>query len=118
MLSEFATQNDKRIVFKRVPPKCILPNPEGNPRQNIKQRDIDKLCDSIIASDGVLVPLVVFPAPEKNTYFLLDGERRLIAAKKLGLKEVPVNILPKEMASAENLATMFIIHIDSAKEEG
>lgn len=111
MLSEFATQGDKRVIFKRVPPESILPNPEGNPRKNLKQKDIDKLCDSIIASDGILVPLVVFPAHEKNTYFLLDGERRLIAARKLGLKEVPVNILPKELASAENLATMFTIHM-------
>ena len=111
LLTQIGTQSDKRITFKRVPTESIFPNPEGNPRRNIKQKDIDKLCDSIIACDGILVPLVVFPGPEKDTFFLLDGERRLTAAKKLGLKEVPVNILPKELAGAENLATMFTIHM-------
>lgn len=99
------------INFKKVPTDSILPNPEGNPRKNIRQRDIDKLCESIIACNGILVPLVVFPGSEEGTYYLLDGERRLIAAKKLGLKEVPVNILPRAMAAEENLATMFTIHM-------
>jgi ParB family chromosome partitioning protein len=99
------------IRFKRVSPDKIFPNPEGNPRKNIKQRDIDKLCESIIACDGILVPLVVFEGPREGTYYLLDGERRLIAARKLGLKEVPVNILPRALASDENLATMFTIHM-------
>jgi len=31
------------IVFKEVPTDGILTNPRGNPRKNIKQRDIDKL---------------------------------------------------------------------------
>lgn len=111
MYSKFSSRTEKGIMFKKIPTKSILPNPEGNPRQNIKQRDIDKLCESIIACDGILVPLVVFPGPEENTYYLLDGERRLIAAKKLGLERVPVNILPKALAKDENFATMFTIHM-------
>jgi len=105
------TGTASEIQFKKVPTNSILPNPEGNPRKNIRQRDIDKLCESIIACNGILVPLVVFPGPKKDTYYLLDGERRLIAAKKLGLEEVPVNILPRAMATEENLATMFTIHM-------
>jgi len=99
------------IQFRNVPIESILDNPEGNPRKNIRQRDIDKLCESIIACGGILVPLVVFQGPTPRTYYLLDGERRLIAAKKLGLKEVPVNILPRALAKDENLATMFTIHM-------
>jgi len=99
------------IQFKTVPTDSILPNPRGNPRRNIKQRDIDKLCESIIACGGILVPLVVFKGPEENMYYLLDGERRLIAAKKLGLKEVPVNILPRFLPDDKNLETMFTIHM-------
>jgi len=99
------------IRFDKIPPDWILPNPAGNPRKNIKQRDIDELCESIIACGGILVPLVVFQGPLPNRYYLLDGERRLIAARKLGLKEVPVNILPKALADDENLATMFTIHM-------
>ena len=106
-----STSTPSEIDFKRVPTSSILSNPEGNPRTNIKQRDIDKLCDSIIACGGILVPLVVFEGPEAGTYYLLDGERRLIAAKKLGLEKVPVNILPKPLAADENLATMFTIHM-------
>jgi ParB/RepB/Spo0J family partition protein len=99
------------IQFKQVSPDKILTNPEGNPRKNIKQRDIDKLCESIIACNGIIVPLVVFESPTKGVYYLLDGERRLIAAKKVGLKRVPVNIIPKTLASDVNLATMFTIHM-------
>lgn len=99
------------IKFRTVPTKNILPNPRGNPRLNIKQRDIDKLCESIIACGGILVPLVVFRGPTDETYYLLDGERRLIAAKKVGLERVPVNIVPKALADDENLATMFTIHM-------
>jgi len=99
------------IQFQMVSTDSISPNPRGNPRKNIRQRDIDKLCESIIACGGILVPLAVFPGPKKGAYYLLDGERRLIAAKKLGLKEVPVNILPKFLADDENLATMFTIHM-------
>lgn len=111
MLADVYTNTEKRTVFKMVPTESIRPNPEGNPRKNIKQRDIDKLCTSIIACNGILVPLVAYPGEEEGTYFLLDGERRLIAAKKLGLKTVPVNILPKALGQAENLATMFTIHM-------
>lgn len=100
-----------RIRFKMVPTESIFPNPQGNPRQNIKQRDIDKLCESIIACKGILVPLVVVKGSKEKQFYLLDGERRLIAAKKLGLQKVPVNILPKALADDEHLATMFTIHM-------
>jgi ParB/RepB/Spo0J family partition protein len=99
------------IQFQEVPTESILANPRGNPRKNIKQRDIDKLCESIIACGGILVPLVVFQGPREGTYYLLDGERRLIAARKLGLKKVPVNILPRVLPDDKNLETMFTIHM-------
>jgi ParB/RepB/Spo0J family partition protein len=99
------------IRFKQVSPYKIFTNPVGNPRKNIKQRDIDKLCESIIACNGILVPLVVFEGPTPGEYYLLDGERRLIAAKKVGLSKVPVNVIPKKLADDVNLATMFTIHM-------
>jgi ParB/RepB/Spo0J family partition protein len=99
------------IQFDTVRTDSILPNPRGNPRKNIKQQDIDRLVESIIACRGILVPLVVFKGPRKGTYYLLDGERRLIAAKKLRLEKVPVNILPKVLEDDVNLATMFTIHM-------
>jgi ParB/RepB/Spo0J family partition protein len=99
------------VKFKTVPTESILPNPRGNPRKNIRQRDIDRLAESIVACGGILVPLVVYNGPTEDTYYLLDGERRLIAAKKLALKKVPVNILPKALPDDENLATMFTIHM-------
>jgi ParB/RepB/Spo0J family partition protein len=100
------------IQFDRIPTDSILTNPRGNPRKNIKQRDIDRLCESIITCGGILVPLVVFKSPEKGKYYLLDGERRLLAARKLGLERVPVNILPITLTDDQNLATMFTIHME------
>ncbi|MCJ7561185.1 ParB N-terminal domain-containing protein [Candidatus Bathyarchaeota archaeon] len=101
-----------KVEFDTVPTESILANQRGNPRKNIRQRDIDKLCESIMTCGGILVPLIVFQSPEVGKYFLLDGERRLIAAKKLGLERVPVNILPITLSDDQNLATMFTIHME------
>jgi ParB family chromosome partitioning protein len=52
---------------------------------------------SSIERVGFIVPLVVF---EKNgTYIVLDGQHRLLAAKKLELKDLPVIVVPKKLAN-------------------
>lgn len=71
-----------------VHPSLIIANP-NQPRRVFDEAKIDELARSIEAS-GMLQPLVVRTSP--NGYELIAGERRLRAAQRLGLSEVPVII--------------------------
>ncbi len=57
------------------------------PRQRFSEDDLQELCDSIKAQ-GIIQPLVV--RKHDSGYELVAGERRLRAAKKAGLFQVPV----------------------------
>jgi len=100
----------KTIEFQMIPTEKILPNPR-NPRLNFKEEEIDELCASIQELGGIIVPLVVYPAEQPGNYTLLDGERRLMAAKKLGMKTVPANVIPSELTDVQNLSVMFNVHM-------
>ena len=60
---------------------------EPNPRQARSELgNIDELMNSI-KSKGVLEPIIVRPMGEK--YEIIAGERRFVATKNVGLKEIP-----------------------------
>ena len=66
---------------------------QRNPRQPREKFDLEEL-ENLAASireHGVIQPLVVSPA-KNGIYVLIAGERRLQAARKAGLKTVPVVI--------------------------
>ena len=71
-----------------VHPSLIAPNP-NQPRRIFDDTKIDELASSIEAS-GMLQPLVV--RTRAGGYELIAGERRLRAARRLGLPEVPIII--------------------------
>lgn len=80
-----------------------------NPRVYFREEELDSLKDSI-ARLGIMVPLIVFPDPQKaKHYILLDGERRLRCATELGLRKVPTNVIAAP-TDAENMLRMFNIH--------
>lgn len=80
-----------------------------NPRVYFREEELDSLKDSI-ARLGIMVPLIVFPDPQKpKHYVLLDGERRLRCATELGLQKVPTNVIAAP-TTAENMLRMFNIH--------
>lgn len=66
----------------------IEPNRE-QPRKNFDEDALEELADSI-KQHGVIQPLVV--QDRKDHYEIIAGERRWRAAKKAGLKEIPVII--------------------------
>lgn len=70
-----------------VPLSIVLPDPE-QPRREFSKPALTALAESIKAR-GVQVPLLV-RRTEKGKYMLIDGERRLRAAREAGLKRVPV----------------------------
>jgi ParB family chromosome partitioning protein len=60
------------------------------PRASMDRQALDELKASIVKS-GVLEPILVRPVAP-GAYELVAGERRLLAAKEIGLKEVPAII--------------------------
>lgn len=91
-----------KLVFNKLNPRLTSLIPE-------EELKLDELCNSILEVGGIIVPLVVFPKDDK--FVVLDGERRLRAAKKLGMKTVPANIISVSLDDSQNLSRMFNIHL-------
>jgi ParB family transcriptional regulator, chromosome partitioning protein len=85
----------------------LHPNPH-QPRQNIRDRDLDELVESV-RSKGVLQPILVARTAAKDRYQIIAGERRWRAAGLAGLGEVPV--LLREATSGESLELALIENI-------
>jgi ParB family chromosome partitioning protein len=47
---------------------------------------------------GFLVPVIVVPTKEKDKYLIIDGQHRFLAAKELGIRELPVIQVPERLA--------------------
>ena len=73
--------------IKYISTDIIIPN-TYQPRKYFNEDTIDELGESI-RTYGIIQPLSVRKI-EDNKYELIAGERRFRAAKKIGLKEVPV----------------------------
>jgi ParB family chromosome partitioning protein len=100
-----------------IPVDCIRPNP-WQPRRSPDPLKMDELVRSIRAR-GVLEPVLVRPVDGK--YELVAGERRLRAAQRIGLKDIPaiiVNLTDKEsleVALIENLQREDLSPVDEAR---
>src|SRR5271157_224216 len=73
----------------QVAVNSIQRNPR-QPRQAFKENQLEELAMSI-REHGILQPLIVAPAAN-GAYTLIAGERRLQAARRAGLRNVPVVI--------------------------
>ena len=83
----------------------IEPNRE-QPRRNFDEEALEELAESI-RQFGLLQPILVH---DKKTYYeIVAGERRWRAAKKAGLKEIPVII--KELTEQEIVEISLIENI-------
>jgi len=87
----------------QVPIDSISHNPR-QPRQTFKEGELQELAASI-REHGIIQPLIVAPAMG-GTYTLIAGERRLQAARRAGLKRVPVVI---RSASDQQLLELALI---------
>lgn len=111
---EFRMRHDKHFVdiittlshgpkIRMIAVDKIDPNPN---QARSELGDINELTLSI-KSKGILEPILV--RPKENRYEIIAGERRLVAAKKVGLNEIPcieMNVKDNEameLALIENL---------------
>jgi ParB family transcriptional regulator, chromosome partitioning protein len=108
---------DRHPGISMAPIEEIITN-HYQPRRDFKNDSIEELAQSI-RSNGIIQPLVVrkgYP----NGYQLIAGERRLRAAKQVGLKQVPVVIRKAsdreilELALIENIQREDLNCIDEA----
>ncbi|MGB0453667.1 MAG: ParB/RepB/Spo0J family partition protein [Bacteriovoracaceae bacterium] len=77
----------------------IQPNPK-QPRKIFKSQDLQELSLSI-KENGILQPIVISKNLEGKGFYLIAGERRLRAAKMVGLERVPAFI--KKVTDREQL---------------
>lgn len=91
-----------------IPTEDIIPNPM-QPRRNFDHDAVARLAESI-RLHGIIQPLCVRPLDEPSAgYGLIAGERRLRAAKLIGMERVPCIVSPAdgkrcaELAIVENL---------------
>lgn len=78
------TENNEPILW--LDPGCLVPDPD-QPRKDFNEEALNELADSI-KTHGMFQPILV--TKTDAGYVLVAGERRWLAAKKAGIKEVPV----------------------------
>lgn len=101
--------------FYNVDMDAILPNPH-QPRQFFDAQALDDLTESI-RQKGVLQPILI-RRDEEGRIFLVAGERRLRAAKKAGLENIPTILTkgnPVEISIIENLQRENLKPIEEAE---
>lgn len=72
---------------------------EGHPFKVIDNEDMKALAESI-KTQGIISPLIVRPIENTDEYEVVSGHRRLHAAIKAGLSEVPALIYPLDRNEA------------------
>lgn len=72
---------------------------EGHPFKVLDDEDMDILTESI-KKQGILCPLIVRPIENTDEYEVVSGHRRLHAAVKAGLTDVPALIYPLDRNEA------------------
>ncbi len=80
----YKAKTENKILL--IPQNDILPNP-NQPRKRFDYDELEGLAQSIRAN-GILQPLLVRPL-ENGRYELVAGERRLRAARLVGITKVP-----------------------------
>ena len=106
-------EKERRVVF--IPVESIMPN-RCQPRTRFEQESLERLSSSI-KEYGIIQPLTVRENPEKSNYSsfqyeLIAGERRLRAAKQIGIKEVPCIIIESDTKKSAELAIIENLHRD------
>ena len=102
-----AQLSPRSIGVKTISTKNLFPNPH-NPRLLFDKGPLEILTQSI-RKVGILVPLTVYQEKKSRRHFILDGQRRWMCAKDIGLEKVPINQV-NEPTLIQNIVTMFQIH--------
>jgi len=100
------------FILETIEVSKIKPNPD-NPRGPLIRDNDDQFnyLKRSIKEFGLIVPLIVQELKGvKKEYRLVDGERRYLALKELGIKETPARVILDEIDKDEVKNIMFHIH--------
>jgi ParB family chromosome partitioning protein len=93
-----------------IPIEQITPNPR-QPRVHFDPEELSDLAESI-KEHGIIQPLIVTRGLQLDSYILIAGERRLMAAKEAGLRTVPV--IQREASEQGRLEIALIENVQRA----
>ena len=117
LIPDIETEQENKKEYFYCDTDLIRPN-RFQPRRRFTDEDLAELAESI-KSQGILQPLLV--RQDEAGYELITGERRLRAAKRAGLTQVPVlikrvnNDKLLEMAIVENIQREDLNPIEEAE---
>jgi ParB family transcriptional regulator, chromosome partitioning protein len=104
-LNQIKDDDGKQVdVLARISVDFISRNPY-QPRTHFNPEALEELKKSIL-SNGLIQPITVRRTPD-HQYQLISGERRLIACKEIGYKEIPAYII--EVESDELMLALALI---------
>ena len=95
---------EKKLCNSIVIPIAKLHPFEGHPYKVLDNEEMEMLTESV-QNEGVLSPLIVRPLKGTDGYEVISGHRRLHAAQKAGLSEVPALVYE---ISREEAAIMLV----------
>ncbi len=102
-----------------IPVESISRNPR-QPRSALDEAEMEELADSV-REHGILQPLIVAAGRPPGRYTLIAGERRLEAARRAGLADVPVILREAtdqqllELALVENVQRADLSPLEAAE---
>lgn len=95
---------EKKLCNSIVIPIAKLHPFEGHPYKVLDDEEMETLADSI-HTEGILSPLIVRPLEGTDGYEVISGHRRLHAAQRAGLSEIPALVYE---ISREEAAIMLV----------
>ena len=108
-----------REGVREIAINAISPNPR-QPRTNFDTDELDELAASI-QEHGIIQPLILSKAEKPGSFILIAGERRLMAAKQIGLDTIPAILRTSseqdklELALIENVQRTDLSPLDAAE---
>ncbi len=106
-LNPTANGSSQSPAVDEIDVDLIDPNP-WQPRTEFKQEELDELAQSI-SNVGIITPLTLRKVADSERYQLIAGERRLRAAKQVGLTTVPAYV--RNVSDDKMLAVALIENI-------
>jgi ParB family chromosome partitioning protein len=102
-----------------IPVDDITPNPR-QPRVRIDEEELAELAESI-QEHGIIQPLILTHSSLPETYTIIAGERRWMAARRAGLREIPAIVREAseqqlvELALVENIQRADLSPLEAAE---
>lgn len=107
------TDQNQAVPVTSIPIEEITPN-RSQPRRNFDAKSLQTLADSI-KTHGILQPITVQKLPTNSEYStfkyeIIAGERRLRAARSVGLVEIPAIVMDISEQESAELAIIENLH--------